>query len=69
MAELTGPSDATNYSTAYALLNFALDAGMMVGPLLGGVLLSVLNFTTSILVASAILLVGAWLTFSARRNA
>ena len=69
MAELGGPSDATNYSTAYALLNFALDAGMMAGPLLGGVLLSVLNFTTSILVASAILLVGAWLTFSARHNA
>ena len=69
MAELAGPSDATNYSTAYALLNFALDAGMMAGPLLGGVLLSVLSFTTSILVASAILLVGAWLTFSARHNA
>lgn len=68
MAELGGPSDATNYSTAYALLNFALDAGMMAGPLLGGILLSILDFTISILVASAILFVGAWLTYSARHN-
>ena len=64
MAEVGGASDETSHSTAYALLNFALDAGMMVGPLLGGVLLSVVDFTVGILVASAILFAGAWLSYT-----
>lgn len=37
---------------------------MMAGPLLGGALLSVLDFTIGILVASAILFAGAWLTYA-----
>ena len=64
MAELGDSSDETSHSTAYALLNFALDTGMMAGPLLGGALLSVLNFTIAVLVASAVLLAGAWLTYT-----
>ena len=64
MAEVGDASDETSYSTAYALLNFALDVGTMAGPLLGGVLLSVLDFTVVILVAAAILFAGAWLTYT-----
>ncbi len=64
MAEVGGASDETSHSTAYALLNFALDTGMMVGPLLGGVLVSVLDFTISILIVSAVLFAGAWLTYT-----
>ncbi|CAA9448981.1 MAG: hypothetical protein AVDCRST_MAG28-1164 [uncultured Rubrobacteraceae bacterium] len=62
MAELVSASDETSHSTAYSLLNFALDTGMIVGPLLGGVLVSVLGFTTGILGASAVLFVGVWLS-------
>lgn len=62
MAELGGSSDETSHSTAYALLNSALDTGMMVGPLLGSVLVGVLGFTTGILVASAVLFAGVWLS-------
>lgn len=62
MAELVSASDETSHSTAYALLNSALDTGMMVGPLLGGMLVSVLGFTTGILVASAVLFAGVWLS-------
>jgi MFS transporter, DHA1 family, solute carrier family 18 (vesicular amine transporter), member 1/2 len=64
MAELGGASDETSYSSAYALLNLALDTGMMVGPLLGGALVSVLGFAIGILVVSAILFAGAWLAFT-----
>lgn len=64
MAELGGASDETGHSTAYALLTFALDTGMMVGPLLGGVLLSILGFTIGILVASTVLFAGAWLAYT-----
>lgn len=67
MAELGGASDETSHSTAYALLNSALDTGMMVGPLLGGVLLGVLDFTVSILIASAILFAGAWFAHTGPR--
>jgi predicted MFS family arabinose efflux permease len=62
MAELGGATCKTNDSTAYALLNFALDTGIMAGPLLGGLLMSVLGFTISILIAAVILLAGAWLS-------
>ncbi len=64
MAEVVGASDHTSHSTAYALLNFALDTGMMAGPLLGGVLVSVLDFTLGILVVSVVLFAGAWLTYT-----
>jgi MFS transporter, DHA1 family, solute carrier family 18 (vesicular amine transporter), member 1/2 len=63
MAELGGTSEGKSYSTAYALLNSALDTGMMVGPLLGGVLVGVLGFTTGILIASAVLFAGVWLSY------
>ena len=64
MAELGGASDQTSDSTAYALLNCALDAGMVTGPLLSSMLISVSDFTTSVLAASALLLVGAWLSYT-----
>ena len=64
MAEVGDTSDETRHSTAYALLNFALDTGMMAGPLLGGVLVSVLDFTLGVLVVSSILFAGAWLVYT-----
>jgi predicted MFS family arabinose efflux permease len=64
MAELGSSSDQTSHSTAYALLNFALDTGMMTGPLVGGVLISVLDFDIGVLVVSAVLFAGAWLSYT-----
>ena len=64
MAELGGASDQTSDSTAYALLNCALDTGMVTGPLLSSMLISVSDFSTGVLAASALLLVGAWLSYT-----
>ncbi len=67
MAELAGASDKTSHSASYALLNFALDTGMIAGPLLGGVLISFLDFPISILIMSTILFAGVWFSYTGSR--